>query len=337
MRGRGWLSSLAVSLLRPLLRSLAVRSTPAERRGLAVLLIVASLYVGVRASSPVFSTQFPQLFKSSELSSWPDLHACDLLNALEHLPSPASDARRQPQRGQSAPQRKYRPSFVELAASTALPIHVAELDSAGWNALGLSPRQSASAVRYAAAVRGLGDSATLSRMRVLPEGWIAAFSPRLVFAQPIPSFADPSTSTKPDINTADSLVLLEVYGIGPWVAGRILEARARWGGIANEQDLAEALRGWDSLATALAPRLAWEKTTIQRRCIETLTASQCAALPGIRYRQADALLAYHHQHPGPLANLYACLALDSTATTRVIQYLQVCGDSVSFERPLRPE
>lgn len=336
MRGRGWLSSLAESLLRPLLRSLAVRSTPAERRGLAVLLIVASLYVGVRASSPVFSAQFPQLFKSSELSSWPDLHACDLLNALEHLPSPASDARR-PLRGQLAPQRKFRPSLVELAASTALPIQVAELDSAGWNALGLSPRQSASAVRYAEAVRGLGDSATLSRMRVLPEGWLAAFSPRLVFAQPIPAVAQPDTPTKPDINTVDSLALLEVYGIGPWVAGRILEARARWGGIANEQDLAEALRGWDSLATALAPRLVWEKTTIRRRCIDTLTASQCAALPGIRYRQADALLAYHRQHPGPLTNLYACLALDSTATTRVIQYLQVCGDSVSFERPLRPE
>lgn len=306
MRGRGPFNRQAF----------VVRSTQAERRGLAMLLLFSALYIGWRN----FPCQSPPAAQ--------DLHACDLLSALEQVPAQTLSA-------PSAVRRTYidRPSHAERAAKSAKPILVSSLDSAGWNALGLSPKQSAVAVRYALAVNGIGDRETLARLRVLPIGWLEAYASRLKFSQassnrsqpakmpPHTKTSSPNPIAKPDLNTADSLSLLQVHGIGPWVAARILEARRSWGGIASTQDFTDALRGWDSLSTALSPRLTWDTATLRCQCPDTLSVQQWAALPGVNFSQARTLMNYRANHPGQIRNLHACLAVDSAFVERILPYL----------------
>lgn len=297
-------------------QAFVVRSTPAERRGLAVLLLFSALYIGWR-NSPSHASPAAQ-----------GLHVCDLLSALEQVPAQTASTA-------SAVRRRYidRPSHAERAAKSAKPILVSSLDSAGWNALGLSPKQSAVAVRYGRAVNGIGDRETLARLRVLPKGWLEAYASRLIFSQVSSNRAPPTKTSqqtktiapkpiaKPDLNTADSLSLLRVHGIGPWVAARILEARRSWGGIASSQDFTDALRGWDSLSIALSPRLTWDTATLRCQCPDTLSVEQWAALPGVNFSQARTLMNYRANHPGEIRNLHACLAVDSAFVERILPYL----------------
>mgnify|MGYP001047211221 FL=1 len=238
-------------------------------------------------------------------------------------------------------------------------IRVADLDSAGWTHWGLSPKQARAAVRYNAAVGGINDESTLRRMRVLPDGWFDHFAPVLHFdaerpestssgrsagarltgtnrpghssvdSAAMPESGRVGTAMKAaiplNINTADSLSLLSVKGIGPWVTGRILSARRRWGGFAEMGQLTEALDGWDSLATALSPLLYCSEDAVQCRCADTLTLLQWRALPGVGQKTAQVLQRYVRHNGGGLPGpLLAHPILDSTQSALLSHYLCPC-------------
>jgi hypothetical protein len=222
-------------------------------------------------------------------------------------------------------------------------INVAELDSAGWNYWGLSPRQAQAAVRYNHAVGGIQDARTLRRMRVLPEGWFDHFAPSVQYKEPTQFESVGSSALRPEdahllrsvpgiqerelleINAADSLALLSVKGIGPWVTGRILTARRLWGGFAETSQLADALGGWDSLATVLTPLLTCDPGFIKLRCADTLSLEQWRTLPGIDAKTAQVLQRHVRHHGGEPHQVLAHPLLDSTQSSVLSHYLCPCS------------
>ena len=229
------------------------------------------------------------------------------------------------------------------------PIDVDRLDSAGWVGLGLSPRQAASAMRYRQAVGGLGDAEVVGRMRVLPDGWMERHGDRLVFPVDLTTREDKgqkATEVKPDsslpeprmagasqavqkgpvdLNVADSLTLIGLPGVGPWVSGKILAARRRWGGFADTSLLVEAL-GWDSLARAIMPRFTCSPDVVRRRCPDSLSVEEWEALPGIGRREAATLARFVDHHGGSREMLKSCRILDSTRWNRALPYLGCGGE-----------
>ena len=249
----------------------------------------------------------------------------------------------------------HRPGFFgpedERSSSREFPevqgsIDVLTLDSAGWVRWGLTPRQARSAVRYARAVGGIRSRSMLGRMRVLPEGWLAHYDDVLQFpvadvrqspeegqknrrdgtkegAYGPPRSASPAFPV--NINTADSLELIEINGVGPWVAGRILRARSQWGGIADTASFLLALDGWDSLADALAPRFSFNPEDVKRRCADTLNDEQWANLPGLRRREGVILRRFMAHHPSMTWAEMVHPAIDSARWATVQHYLTRCG------------
>jgi len=230
-------------------------------------------------------------------------------------------------------------------AASRGPIDVEGLDSAGWVGLGLSPRQAASAMRYRKAVGGFRNAQALGRMRVLPEGWLERHGDRLVFpvdhSTPeenvgwkeagrskveVPTRrVSPEERVRPvDLNVADSLALIAIPGVGPWVSGKILDARRRWGGFADTSLLVEAL-GWDSLARAIMPRFTCGPGAVRRRCPDTLSVEEWEGLPGINRREAATIARFVGHHGGSPETLKSCRILDSTQWNRVFPYLR-CGE-----------
>lgn len=230
-------------------------------------------------------------------------------------------------------------------------IKVAALDSAGWVACGLSPRQAASAVKYADAIGGIRHRAQLERMRVLPDGWLAEFGPALDFGEshpdggaaeewagrrtaggttvePRPGWREEEAAAPLDLNTADSLELIEVRGVGPWVAHRILRARRKWGGFVEVTQLSDALEGWDSLADVLAPAFRCSTVGVRLRCPDTLDVEAWRNLPGIGWREARILERFVHHHGGDVHGLKAHPVLDSARWAIVSQYLGPCNEEV---------
>ena len=256
----------------------------------------------------------------------------ELLEALWWLPGP-----------------EQAPEAGLVNAISADPIDVDRLDSAGWVGLGLSPRQAASAMRYRQAVGGFRDAEVVGRMRVLPDGWMARNGDRLVFpadltirkgegqkataVKPDSSLPEPRTDGASqarqegpvDLNLADSLTLIGLPGVGPWVSRRILAARRRWGGFADTSLLVEAL-GWDSLARAIMPRFTCGPEAVHRRCPDSLSAEEWEVLPGIGRREAVTLTRYVGHHGGSREALRSCRILDSTRWNRVLPYLGCGGE-----------
>lgn len=252
-----------------------------------------------------------------------------LLSALDRLPGPQRQAR--------------------FADEVHGPILVDDLDSAGWVSVGLTPKQAATALRYREAVGGFADRSVLERMRVLPDGWVQRHAHQLAFPEQRESDARKqetarhSSSVKQrrsnsegvggvappkepvDLNRVDSLTLLAMKGVGPWVARKVLEARRQWGGFADVHQLHEAL-GWDSLAQALSPRFTAHPGDVVGRCPDSLTAEGWQALPGVGWRQAEVLQRYTALHGASDSALERCLGLDSATVKRLLPYLRPCGE-----------
>ncbi len=241
------------------------------------------------------------------------------------------------------------PEFPAVKA----PIRPKDLDSAGWVALGLSPRQARGAQRYVRSIGGQVSRAALERMRVLPDGWLSHYGPSLVLdskkvgedtvgAEPwgrsrkhpnrkgaagrvgnLPTFST-DLPIPTDINRADSMELLAIRGVGPWVAGRILNARRRWGGFADLSLLTEALNGWDSLATALHPSFQCSAADVQRRCPDSLDVPGWAALPKVGWKEARVLERRAKHHGPDVDRVLDHPALDSTSRVIIARYLRPC-------------
>jgi len=227
------------------------------------------------------------------------------------------------------------------------PIAVDLLDSAGWVRLGLSPRQAGSAVRYRNAVGGIITRDVLRRMRVLPTGWLAQHDGRLVFPSregPLsPERATEQSAAKHqlktvqvedqprggvsesrvDLNQADSLELMAIRGVGPWVAGRVLTARRNWGGFSRVQQLEEAL-GWDSLAHVLMVHFKCAPGQVQKKCVGQLDAQSWSQLPGVGVKKGQVIARYVKHHGADLETLIECLALDSIQWENILPHLKTC-------------
>ncbi len=249
--------------------------------------------------------------------------------------------------GLAGPEQALESGLVKAFPSG--PIDVDRLDSAGWVGLGLSPRQAASAMRYRQAVGGFRNAEVLGRLRVLPDGWMERHGDRLVVPVDLTTREDKGQKAKAvkpdsslpeprragasqagqespvDLNVADSLTLIGLPGVGPWVSGRILAARRRWGGFADTSLLVEAL-GWDSLARAIMPRFTCSPGAVHRRCPDSLSVEEWEALPGIGRREAATLARFVGHHGGSRETLRSCRILDSTRWNRVLPYLGCGGE-----------
>ena len=127
-----------------------------------------------------------------------------------------------------------------------------------------------------------------------------------------------------DLNSADSFALVSIHGVGPWVTGRILDARRKWGGFSDTALLVDAL-GWDSLARALMPLFVCESPLTHLHCPDSLTVDGWRNLPGIGRGDAEGIVRYVKHHGGSVDALVQCRVLDSLQWAHLIPYLG-CGE-----------
>ena len=114
-------------------------------------------------------------------------------------------------------------------------------------------------------------------------------SPRPPF-QPAPA-PEPEEISPIDLNTADSLSLIAIPGIGPWGAKSILREREKWGSIASLEQLKQKFpfdRGWDErwdhyLKVQLAP---------PRWSLNDSPMDSMLEVPGFRYSQVKQIVFY---------------------------------------------
>ncbi|GEM_PF-2066269 len=109
-----------------------------------------------------------------------------------------------------------------------------------------------------------------------------------------------------DLNSADSLTLLTIPGIGPAFAGRILKARNRWGGWFETTQLLQ-IYGVDSQKTAdWAPFILLDATRVKRLVVNSCDLNTLGRHPLIGFPLARRMIAFREQH-GPFKDAESLL------------------------------
>jgi DNA uptake protein ComE-like DNA-binding protein len=129
-----------------------------------------------------------------------------------------------------------------------------------------------------------------------------------------------------DINTADSLALLAVRGIGPVFAGRILRYRKALGGFVSMDQLAEVYKIDTAVVREMKTRFfVAEGFTPQRISINEADEETLSKHPYLFARHARAIVAYRFQHGAfqSLDQLREIHLLRTLDWERVLPYLEL--------------
>lgn len=132
---------------------------------------------------------------------------------------------------------------------------------------------------------------------------------------------------KVEVNTADSLALVALPGIGPSFAKGILGYRDRLGGFVSMDQLAEVyvLKDKPDALARMHELLELDTLMVHRIPINTCTVEELAEHPYARWKLAKPLIAYRAQHGrfNTVADIRGCVLIDDEAFRKLAPYLSV--------------
>ena len=110
--------------------------------------------------------------------------------------------------------------------------------------------------------------------------------------------AKPVTRTKTivDLNSADSAALVNVSGIGPTFASRIVKFRNRLGGFVSKEQLKEVYGVTPEHFETIAPGVTVDPNGAKKININTATLDELKSHVYFKYNVAKAIVAYREQH-----------------------------------------
>lgn len=205
----------------------------------------------------------------------------------------------------------------------------------GWQELGLSQRQALALIKYIAKGGQFKEAQDLHKMYTISDELYQQIAPYVRIAPKAEKRIFGLEGYKPSrkisrsepklvsLNTADSAALLEVSGIGPAFARRILRYRERLGGFYRKEQLLEVY-GLDSTKyEEIKSQLIIASEQLRKININTAALEDFKNHPYIRYKQINALIQYRKQHGNysNIADLNKVAILDSETIERLAPYL----------------
>jgi competence ComEA-like helix-hairpin-helix protein len=221
-------------------------------------------------------------------------------------------------------------TIVAPAAAQLQPFDPNTIDKAGLLAFGLSQKTADSWLRFrekggkfrkAADIRKLYALRTADADRLLP--YVRLEQPKVAEEEP-GAERSPKPITRIDLNSADSLSLLTVPGIGSGFASRILSARQRWGGWFELPQLLQVYGVDSGRLAAWEPYISLRAERVTKLAINTADLTQLGRHPLLGFTKAKRIIAYREQH-GPfrgLNDLSGVYGMDSLSLQLIAPYLQ---------------
>ena len=178
-----------------------------------------------------------------------------------------------------------------------------------WMKMGLSEKQAKSIKKYESKGGKFRSKADVKKMYAITDQMYQNMEPYIQIPDEIKSGTpfvkseNFKTEVKPinkliivDINAADSLEFLNVKGIGPAFASRIINYRNRLGGFHSKTQLKEVW-GLDSLKyTTLENQIVVNNINLKKINLNNCAFEDIKLFPYLTYKQMNAIIAYRKQH-----------------------------------------
>lgn len=215
------------------------------------------------------------------------------------------------------------------------------MQAADWERMGFSTKEAALIEKYKAKLpEGFQYKEQLSKVFCISEERYALMEPFIqlpdkesFFAAKYPKKSVESTrqeyaskAFEPiELNTADTIELTKIKGIGPYFARNIYRYREKLGGFHRKEQLLEVYRFSDSLYQIVAPQIVLDTTQIKKMNINLLEEKELYAHPYFRNGIARAIVNYRKQH-GPyssMEDLNKLHALDREKINKIKPYILI--------------
>ena len=143
---------------------------------------------------------------------------------------------------------------------------------------------------------------------------------------PVTTYRKPASKKQPlvvDLNTADTVTLQLLHGIGPTYARRIVRYREQIGGFHSADQLLEVYGFTPELLSHIAPYLTLDSTAIRRININSIELKQLAKHPYIEYYQARDIITLRNRgiRFSSVDDLRAIPSMADSTLARLLPYL----------------
>ncbi len=179
-----------------------------------------------------------------------------------------------------------------------------DLSAKDWQRLGLSDKQIQVIKNYEAKGGKFYRKEDVKKMYCIsPKQYeelvayidIPAIAPKKVTPLAINTKIKTHNSTIIDINTADSIQLLQLKGVGPFYAKNIIKLRNSLGGFINKNQLLELWKFDEEKLKQIEEYITIDLNKIKKRNINTLTAKELKH-PYLSWNQTNAIVNYKNKH-----------------------------------------
>jgi len=241
----------------------------------------------------------------------------------------------------------------DTVVAEPFPFDPNAIERADWLVLGLSDKQVDGLERYMSKGGRFRVKSDLGKMYSIRPEQFERLKPFILLPDSLPrrSYEQPESRTYPryaerektwedrpareervafqkvEVNTADTVSLIALPGIGPSFARGIVKYRESLGGYASLEQLSEVyvLKDKPDAVARLMELLVLDTTMVRRIPINTCTVEELAAHPYCRWKIAKPLIAYRTQH-GPfrtVADIRGCALIDEALFRKLAPYLTV--------------
>ncbi|MET4142570.1 helix-hairpin-helix domain-containing protein [Pedobacter sp. UYP1] len=210
------------------------------------------------------------------------------------------------------------------------------IDTDDWQRLGLSAKQAGVMARYKKKGGRYFKKEDLQKMYVISPEMYERLIPYISIdlekeqklQQPKPEYPAKRYPGQPKfvfipLNSADTLQLMEVSGVGPAFARRIFNYRQRLGGFYKKEQLLEVY-GLDSLKYAeIKDQLSLDDQALIRINLNTALFDDLKNHPYLKYKQVNAIIQFRKQHGnyGNIADLRKVAILSAETIEKLAPYI----------------
>lgn len=206
----------------------------------------------------------------------------------------------------------------------------------GWRKLGLHEKTIRILINYRNKGGKFYRPEDLKKVWTMPEGFYERVEDYIDITSLEPRAPYPRYSSAPytrqehkiepvDVNEGDTATFIALPGIGPVLAGRIINFRNKLGGFHSVDQVGETYGMPESTFLLLKPYFVLSKQEIRKLNINAATKEELNAHPYINWKLANALVEYRNQHGlyQSLEDLKNILILDEATFEKISTYLTI--------------